>query len=86
MAVARQRRGGPVDDPESDDKGFSDDDVVFLHQDFTVTQSMWHNENVIFNQVVPAWEEFCTDVLKFKVPDDLDLIASVNRTNDDQAL
>jgi uncharacterized protein len=53
---------------------FSDDDIVFLHQDFTVTRSMWLNEDVIFNQVTPEWEQFCAGVLAFKVPDDLDLI------------
>lgn len=56
---------------------FAEDDIVFLHQDFTVTRSMWHNEDVIFDQVTPEWKEFCTNVLDFKVPDDLDLIASV---------
>jgi ankyrin repeat protein len=62
------------------DKEFSDDDVVFIHQDFTVTQSMWHNENVIFNDVTPEWEKFCAEVLKFKVPTDLDLIVSSDKT------
>jgi len=56
--------------------GFSDHDVVFLHQDLTVTQSMWHNENVIFQQITPAWEAFCTTVLHFQVPDDLDLVGN----------
>ena len=60
------------------DQGFSDDDIVFLHQDYTVTQSMWHNENVIFDQVSPQWRDYCNDRLNFKVPDDLDLIAVVN--------
>lgn len=60
----------------SNDHVFNDEDIVFLHQDYTVTQSMWHNENVIFNQVTPEWKEFCTDTLQFKVLDDLDLIVS----------
>lgn len=55
----------------------SDEDVVFIHQDFTVTESMWHGENVIFDRVTPEWKEFCTQVLGFKVPDDLDLIVQV---------
>lgn len=59
-----------------DESVLSGDQVVFIHQDYTVTESMWHNENVIFNQVTPEWVEFCTTSLKFKVPDDLDLIAS----------
>jgi uncharacterized protein len=53
---------------------FSDDKVVFIHQDLTVTESVWHSENVIFNNVNSDWEEFCANSLKFKVPDDLDLI------------
>lgn len=56
------------------DGEFTDDKVVFIHQDLTVTESMWHNENVIFNNIDSAWEEFCASSLKFKVPDDLDLI------------
>jgi hypothetical protein len=51
-----------------------DDDVVFLHQDLTVTVSMWHNENVLFTQKTPEWENFCVEVLQFQVPDDFDLI------------
>lgn len=56
------------------DSPFTNDKIVFIHQDFTVTESAWHNENVIFNKVDPAWEEFCATSLKFKVPDDFDLI------------
>jgi uncharacterized protein len=54
----------------------SDDDVVFLQEDFTVTQLIWPGENVIFNQSTPEWIKFCTQELKLKVPDDFDLIAS----------
>jgi hypothetical protein len=57
-----------------DVQDLSDNDVVFLHQDFTVTKSMWHNENVLFNQCSPEWEDFCLTVLQFQVPDDFDLI------------
>jgi uncharacterized protein len=53
---------------------FSEDKVVFIHQDFTVTESVWHSENVIFQDVDEAWKEFCSTALGFKVPDDLDLI------------
>jgi len=62
---------------------FLDDKVVFIHQDLTVTESIWHNENVIFKDVDPAWSNFCAVSLKFKVPDDLDLIVP-NDGNGDQ--
>ena len=58
----------------SDVQALSEHDVVFLHQDFSVTKSMWHNENVLFHQRTPEWEKFCTMVLQFEVPDDLALI------------
>jgi uncharacterized protein len=64
------------EDKKDDDPTFSDSDIVFLHQDYTVTQSMWHGENVIFSEVTSMWLEFCSQVLAFKVPDDLDLIVS----------
>src|SRR5579875_824764 len=53
---------------------FADDKVVFIHQDATVTESMWQNENVIFNSVDDRWREFISASLNFKVPGDLDLI------------
>ncbi|MGA9771713.1 MAG: ankyrin repeat domain-containing protein [Blastocatellia bacterium] len=64
---------------------FSDDDIVFIHQDFTVTRSMWENEDVIFNQVSPEWRDFCARDLGFKVPDDLDLIVSAKGAGGDKA-
>jgi hypothetical protein len=54
---------------------------VFLHQDFTVTRSMWHGEDVLFDRVTPEWKEFCAEVLKFEVADELDLIAPAGREN-----
>jgi hypothetical protein len=62
------------EDGESENGGFSDEKIVFIHQDFTVTESVWHNENVIFNEVDDTWQTFCSDVLGFRVPTDLDLI------------
>ena len=52
----------------------ADEDVVFLHQDYTVTKSMWAGEDVIFDKVTDQWKEFCNTELRFAVPDSLDLI------------
>ena len=52
-----------------------DDDVVFLHQDFTVTKSIWAGEDVVFDKVTDEWKNFCSNELRFAVPDSLDLIA-----------
>ena len=70
------------DDKPGDD--LSEDSIVFIHQDLTVTRSMWHSEDVIFNRVDSEWEEFCARVLNFKVPDDLDLIVPAGSAQAEQ--
>jgi len=67
-------QSGDADDAEP----LTDDSVVFVHQDLTVTRSMWHDQDVIFSTQEPNWEEFCTNVLKFKVPHDFDLVPTGN--------
>ncbi|MDX6694360.1 MAG: uncharacterized protein QOF02_1963 [Blastocatellia bacterium] len=52
-----------------------EDDIAFLHSDLTVTKSMWRDTEVIFNDITPEWQQFCANVLNFKVAEDLDLIA-----------
>ncbi len=56
-------------------KRLDDGDIAFLHQDLTVTESMWPEESVVFDHVTPEWEEYCRATLKFEPPDDLQLIA-----------
>lgn len=63
----------------------SDDDVVFLQEDFTVTELIWPGENVVFNRITPEWIDFCTQELQFKVPDDFDLIASTTAAKSAEA-
>lgn len=59
---------------ETKEANLADDKVVFIHQDLTVTDSIWHNENVIFDQVSESWRDFCATALGFRVPTDLDLV------------
>ncbi|MFI3155317.1 MAG: ankyrin repeat domain-containing protein [Methylococcaceae bacterium] len=53
----------------------ADDAVVYLHHDFSVTASMWHGEDVVFDRVSEAWRNYCRDRLGFHVPTDLELAA-----------
>ena len=58
----------------SNETPLNGDDVVFLHGDYSVTRSIWANENVVFDKVTEEWKNFCNRELQFAVPDDLDLI------------
>lgn len=78
------KKAAPADENGSSSE-LSDSDVVFLHQDFTVTELIWPGENVIFNQTTPEWQQFCEQELKFKVPDDFDLIASTEAAKSAEA-
>lgn len=46
----------------------TDDDFLYLQEDFTVTDGIFLEENVIFDGVSPDWIEFCKTTLKFEVP------------------
>ena len=41
----------------------TDDDYLYLHENFTVTDGIFIDENIIFSDVSPEWIEFCRDVL-----------------------
>lgn len=69
-----KRPKDPVDGDNRNHELLSDNDVVFIHEDFTVTQAMWRGENIVFDSITPEWEQFCRAQLKFKVPDDIDLM------------
>jgi uncharacterized protein len=60
------------------DEELGDDSVVFLHEDLTVTRSMWRGEDVLFDRTSDEWAEFCRGELEFRVPDDLDLIPTTH--------
>ena len=46
----------------------TDDDYVYLHIDYTVTDGIFIDENIIFSDVTPEWIEFCKDVLGLPAP------------------
>jgi hypothetical protein len=47
----------------------TDDDHLFLQEDFTVTDGIFLNENVIFGNVTPEWVAYCKETLAFEIPD-----------------
>lgn len=52
-----------------------EDSVVYLHQDFSVTASIWYGEDVVLDRVSEDWRSYCQDQLGFHVPTDLELAA-----------
>jgi len=54
------------------------DSLLFLHQDFRVTLSMWPNEQVVFETDSEDWRQFCLNVLNFHPPSDLDWLSGAD--------
>ena len=65
----------PRTDPSSNDKQvmgeqrtFTEEDFLYLQENYVVTDDIFLEENIIFEAVSPEWIAFCTETLKFKVP------------------
>lgn len=46
----------------------TDDDVLYLQENYVVTDGIFKDENIVFDDVTPEWKEFCHIVLHFEIP------------------
>ncbi len=44
------------------------DDYLYLQENYVVTDGIFKDENIIFDQVTPEWIEYCQQTLKFEIP------------------
>jgi hypothetical protein len=58
---------------KEEEREMTDETSVFLCDEFTVLISPVgkDKDKLIFSDVTPEWQEFCTETLKFKIPEDL---------------
>lgn len=47
-------------------RALTDEDYVYVQRNFTVTDGIFEDENIIFCDVTPDWIEFCQTVLGLK--------------------
>ncbi len=45
-----------------------DDDILYLQENYIVTDGIFKDENIIFDKVTDAWQEFCHRDLGFEIP------------------
>ena len=45
-----------------------DEDILYLQENYVVTDGIFKDENIIFDQVTDEWKTFCTDELQFEIP------------------
>jgi hypothetical protein len=61
-AETREEEGREV---EVQRAALAEDDVLFLQEDFGVTDGIFLDEHVVFADTGPEWRAFCTGVLGF---------------------
>jgi hypothetical protein len=47
----------------------SENDHFYLQENLVVTDGIFIDENIIFDNITPEWEAYCKNDLKFEVPD-----------------
>jgi hypothetical protein len=45
------------------------EDHLFLQENFVVTDGIFLDENIIYDNISPEWVEFCKHTLQFEIPD-----------------
>jgi len=53
------------------ESNLTDEDVVYLWDDFVVVRSPVLPGGMIFDEVTPQWRQFCQTTLHFEIPEDL---------------
>ena len=49
-------------------RSLTEDDFLYLQENYVVTDGIFKDENVIFDCVTPDWETFCQKALGFDIP------------------
>ncbi len=62
---SREENGQEIEEPRSELK---DEDILYLQEDYVVTDGIMKDENIIFDQVTDEWKSFCAETLSFEIP------------------
>lgn len=62
-----------------------DEDVLYIQETYIVTDGIMLDEYIIFDHVTDEWKKFCTDDLKFEIPEFEDIEIKVVETDDEDA-
>ena len=65
LRADRKRAGGDGADAQAES---AEPTFFYLQENYTVTDDIFLDENVVFGNVTPEWVEFCKNDLGFEVP------------------
>ena len=50
-------------------RSLTEDGFLYLQENYVVTDNIFKDESIIFDQVTSDWKDFCHMVLGFEIPD-----------------
>lgn len=50
------------------DRQLGDDDFLYLQENYVVTDGIFKDENIIFDDVTEEWIDYCHNELEFEIP------------------
>jgi hypothetical protein len=50
------------------ERELNDDSILYLQENYLVTDGIFKDENIIFDNVTDEWKEFCHGTLAFEIP------------------
>lgn len=65
----------PGEEPEKR-TALDDDDILYIQEDLVVTDGIFRDENVLFQDDSDAWKTFCAETLEFEIPEDVKAIGA----------
>jgi hypothetical protein len=66
------RKGKKMEDGKEivfDRTKIEDNDILYLHDSYIVTDGIFKDENIVFDTLTDEWKKFCHENLKFSIPD-----------------
>ena len=65
---ARKEKNNDGTESEKPQK-LTDESILYLHDNYIVTDGIFDDKNIIFDDVTDEWKEFCTKELNFQIPE-----------------
>jgi hypothetical protein len=50
------------------DRQLDDDSILYLQENYIVTDGIFKDENIIFDNVTDEWKDYCHNTLAFEIP------------------
>jgi hypothetical protein len=59
-----------------------DDSILYIQENYIVTDGIFLDENIIFDKVSDEWKSYCENELNFSIPDYVHEMASENKPSE----